>query len=164
MVPRITLASRLFKYNCIDAYIYHYIKYYLKCSKTKNKLLKSIRKIKLNKLGLRIGIEVDPCILDKSTIIYHQNIVINSNAKIGKNVKFHGNNCVGNNGKTLDAPVIGDNVDIGFGAVIIGGVNIPNNCKIGANAVVISSFNEEGLTIVGNPARAVESKKPKNSI
>lgn len=164
MGPRITLFSKLFKNNCIDAYIYRYKKYYIKCSNTKNRFIKSIRKIILNKLAFKIGIEVEPGILDESTIIYHQNIVINSYAKIGKNVRFHGNNCVGNNGKTLDAPVIGDNVDIGFGAVIIGGVNIPNNCKIGANAVVISSFYEEGLTIVGNPAHAVTLKEPKNSI
>lgn len=158
MSINITLASKLFKYNCTDAYIYRYKKYYKKCSNTRNGLLKKIRKIRLNKLGLNIGIEVDPNILDESTVIYHQNIVINSYAKIGKNVQFHGNNCIGNNGKTLDAPIIGDNVDIGFGAVIIGGVNIPNNCKIGANAVVVTSFYEEGLTIVGNPARAVIPK------
>ena len=59
---------------------------------------------------------------------------------------------------------IGDDVDIGFGAVIIGGVKIPNNCKIGANAVVITSFYEEGLTLVGNPAHAVVSKGKENEV
>ena len=164
MEPTISFASKVFKYNCTDAYIYRYKKYYTRCSNTKNRILKWVRKLRLNRLGLNIGIEVEPGILDESTIIYHQNIVINSYAKIGKNVRFHGNNCVGNNGKTLDAPTIGDDVDIGFGAVIIGGVKIPNNCKIGANAVVITSFYEEGLTLVGNPAHAVVSKGKENEV
>ena len=65
---------------------------------------------------------------------------------------FHGNNCIGNNGKTEDCPVIGDNVDIGFGAIIIGNVKIADNVKIGANAVVTKSCLEEGATLVGIPA------------
>ena len=52
-------------------------------------------------------------------------------------------------------PQIGDNVDIGVGAKIIGDVTIANGIKIGANAVVNKSFNEENITIVGCPARKV---------
>ncbi len=155
-MEQLTVASKLFKYNCIDAYIHKYKKYYLICSNTKNKVLQKLRKIKLNKLGFKIGIEIEPGIIDETTKIYHQNLVINSYAKIGKNVSFHGNNCIGNNGKTLEAPIIGDNVDIGFGALIIGGVKIANNITIGAGAVVVDSFEEEGITIAGVPARKVK--------
>ena len=35
---------------------------------------------------------------------------------------------------------IGDNVDIGVGAKIIGNVTIADNCKNGAGAVVVSDF------------------------
>ncbi|MBT0889312.1 hypothetical protein KJR38_03095 [Streptococcus lutetiensis] len=52
-------------------------------------------------------------------------------------------------------PVIGNNVDIGVGAKIIGNVTIADGIKIGANAVVNKSFYEEGITIVGVPARKV---------
>lgn len=146
-----------FKYNCIDFVIAKYMKLYLKCSCfTKNSIKYKLYKLRLNKLGFRLGFEIEPGILDKSTIIYHQNIVINGFAKIGKNVKFHGSNCVGNNGYTLDAPVIGNNVDIGFGAVIIGKVEIADDCIIGANAIVTKSFLEKGSVIAGCPAKKIK--------
>ena len=51
--------------------------------------------------------------------------------------------------------MIGNNVDIGVGAKIIGPVEIGDNIRIGANAVVVDSFNESGVTIVGVPAHIV---------
>lgn len=74
---------------------------------------------------------------------------------IGQGCCLHGNNCIGNDGKSGGAPVIGKNVDIGFGAVIIGDIQIADNCKIGAGAVVVHSCLEEGSTLVGVPARRV---------
>ena len=56
----------------------------------------------------------------------------------------------------------GDNVDIGVGAKIIGGVTIADNIKIGANAVVTKSFYEEGITLVGVPARKLERSLNEN--
>lgn len=51
------------------------------------------------------------------------------------------------------APVIGNNVEIGVGAKIIGDIYIADNIKIGAGAVVTKSFYEEGITLVGIPAK-----------
>ena len=48
-------------------------------------------------------------------------------------------------------PVIGNNVYIGAGAKILGGIKIVNNVKIGANAVVLKDV-PEGVTVVGIPA------------
>ena len=39
-------------------------------------------------------------------------------------------------------PCIRENVDVGIGAKIIGGVTIADEIKIGANAVVTKSFEE----------------------
>lgn len=50
-------------------------------------------------------------------------------------------------------PQIGNNVEIGVGAKVIGNITIADNIKIGANAVVTKSFDEEGITLVGIPAR-----------
>jgi serine O-acetyltransferase len=52
-------------------------------------------------------------------------------------------------------PWVGDNVTIGAGAKIIGGVRIGNNCVIGANAVVLCDL-EPGSIAVGVPARVVK--------
>lgn len=90
-------------------------------------------------------------------LIYHKGfLVVNYQARIGKNARFHGCNCVGNN--HTGVPVIGDNADFGVGASVIGGVRIANNVKIGAGAVVTKDILQEGVTVVGIPARIVEKK------
>jgi serine O-acetyltransferase len=56
--------------------------------------------------------------------------------------------------KNLDepgAPYIGDNVDIGAGAKVLGKIRIGNNVLIGANAVVISDVPDNSIA-VGVPA------------
>ena len=50
------------------------------------------------------------------------------------------------------APVIGNNVQIGAGAKIIGGVRISEGAVIGANAVVITDIPARCLA-VGVPAK-----------
>lgn len=49
-------------------------------------------------------------------------------------------------------PVIGDNVFIGAGARVLGGIDVGDNAVIGANAVVIHDV-PAGVTAVGVPAR-----------
>lgn len=124
-----------------------------------NKAIALYYERKKNKIGNQLGFYIDiNCFDEGLTIFHHGSIIVNPNAKIGKNCKLHGNNCIGNNGITEECPVIGDNVDIGFGAVIIGNVEIANDIIIGANAVVNKSFRESGITIAGVPARKVTRK------
>lgn len=111
---------------------------------------------KKNKLGLRLGIEIGPNCFGKGLQIFHSgSIIINTNVKAGENCFLHGANCIGNNGKTNDAPILGDNVDIGYGAVIIGNITVASNVKIGANAVVTRSITEENSSYVGIPAKKI---------
>lgn len=109
-----------------------------------------------NRLGEKLGLEVDTSNIESGLLIYHYNVVINGNSQIGKNCHLHGNNCVGNDGKTNYCPIIGDNVSLGVGAAVIGNVRIANNIKIAAGAVVVHSFLEEGITIGGIPARKIK--------
>ncbi len=81
--------------------------------------------------------------LGKNIKIFHRGIVINDNAIIGDGVKFHGNNCIGNNGKNNKAPTVGKNVDVGVGSVLIGDITIANEIIIGANTMVNKSFLEK---------------------
>ena len=70
-----------------------------------------------------------------------------------------GDNCRIRNGVTIGlrrveekvAPVIGDNVDIGAGAKLLGPIRIGNNVVIGANAVVITDVPDDSIA-VGVPA------------
>ena len=112
---------------------------------------------KKNSLGIRLGIEIGPNCFEKGLQIYHTgSIIVNSDVKAGENVKLHGNNCIGNNGISEKVPKIGNNVDIGYGAVLIGDIVIANNVKIGANAVVNHSILEDGCTVVGIPAKIIK--------
>ena len=114
---------------------------------------------KKHKLGNQLGFLVGPNSCGEGlTLSHHGTIIINPEARIGNNCIFHGNNCVGNKGEHGPTPRIGNNVDIGFGAVIIGDVRIADNVKIGANAVVTKSVLDEGVTIVGVPGRYLKVK------
>lgn len=53
--------------------------------------------------------------------------------------------------------VIGDDVWIGYGAMIMSGVNVANGCVIGANAVVTED-TEPYSVYVGVPARKINER------
>ena len=109
---------------------------------------------KLRKLGYKCGITASPnCIGPGVSFRHYGSIIINKNAKIGKNCIIH--SCV-NIGVGKDGvPQIGDNVYIGPGAKLYGGIVIGNNITIGANAVVNKSFTKEGSLIVGIPSKCI---------
>lgn len=48
--------------------------------------------------------------------------------------------------------MLGNNVDVGAGAAIIGNVHIGNNVLIGANSVVTHDIPDNAI-VAGNPAR-----------
>jgi serine O-acetyltransferase len=79
-------------------------------------------------------------------IVLSDHVVIGENCSIGPGVVI-GTRGLGDTG----VPVIGNNVYIGVGAKVLGGVTIGNGAKIGANAVVLSDI-PEGATAVGVPA------------
>ncbi len=85
-------------------------------------------------------------------MIYHTGgVVINHRAVIGKNCTLRHNVTIGARYGDKDVPVIGDNVSIGTGAVVIGEITIGNNVAIGANAVVLHDVPDNHIA-VGNPA------------
>ena len=115
--------------------------------------------IKKNNLSLKLGIEINPFHCGKGVRICHPNVVINGYT--GDNCIFHGNNVIGNKktGAKTDIPKIGNNVDIGTGAIIIGDVVIADNCVIGAGAVVTKSFSKPSTVIAGVPAKEISGEK-----
>ncbi len=112
--------------------------------------------IKIKKLGLNLKIEIAPNRVGEGIRICHPNVIING--FVGENCVFHGNNVLGNKvtGERNQVPKIGSNVDIGIGAMIIGDVEIADNCIIGAGAVVTKSFTTPGSVIAGVPAKLIK--------
>ena len=123
----------------------------------KNKLLQYYYGRKKNILGARLGFFIAAGCFDTGLMIYHYgSIIVNPKSRIGKNCTIHGNCCIGSKGTFPDdSPVIGNNVDIGQNAQILGGITIADGVKVGAGAVVTKSIEEPGVTVVGIPARIV---------
>ena len=122
-----------------------------------NKLLFFYYSRKKNLLGERLGIDAETRNVETGLIIYHiGSVIINGGAVIGKNCILHGQNCIGNKGASNSpCPHIGDNVEIGVGAKIIGDVQIANGIRIGAGSVVVQSFTDKNVIRGGVPARIV---------
>lgn len=148
--------------------IWKYIKYlrkseyYMNTNKNKN-IIRYIKYLfyerKKNKLGNKIGFYIPPNTFEKGLFIaHHGSIIINPMVHVGQNCILHGDVCIGNNGEDNGAPQIGNNVDIGIGAKILGDIKIGNNIKIGANAVVVKSFINDGDTIIGIPGKLLGGK------
>lgn len=78
-------------------------------------------------------------------------------AKIGNDVIIRQNTTFGIARMTdlTGRPIIGDNVDIGAGAVVIGPIEIGNDTFIGANAVVTKDI-PAGSTVGGVPAKVLK--------
>ena len=66
---------------------------------------------------------------------------------------------IGANGGSDKAPIIGNDVYIGPGAVIYGDIRIADGCYIGANAVVNKSIVEPHSVVVGAPAKIIKTDK-----
>lgn len=146
------LKCRLLKEH--EYYIWKYICFLRKEENSRILPIKYFWRRKKNIIGAKLGITIYENVFEEGLHIWHYgNIVVNGYAKVGKGCILHGDNCIGNNGKDDYAPVIGNSVDIGVGAKIIGNIKIANNIKVAAGAVVINSFEEEGITIGGIPAR-----------
>ncbi|CAN7567084.1 serine O-acetyltransferase [Pararhizobium sp. LjRoot238] len=83
-------------------------------------------------------------------------IIVHGHCVIGDDVTIRQGVTLGNKGagQLAGAPRIGNRVDIGAGAKIIGNVTIGDDVRIGANAVVLTDVPSHSLA-VGVPARIV---------
>jgi serine O-acetyltransferase len=87
--------------------------------------------------------------------IYHfGNIFIHSATIIGRNCTLRQGVTIGNRLPDGPAPVLGDDVELGAYAQVLGDVRIGNGAKIGAMTVVLCDV-PAGATAIGIPARIV---------
>lgn len=118
------------------------------------KLFSLIYKILYKFIQIITGIEL-PCEAEigSNFIIDHfGGIVVSGYTKIGDNCRIRNGVVIGlKNIEEVGAPEIGNNVDIGAGAKVLGKIKIGNNVLIGANAVVITDVPDNSIA-VGVPA------------
>jgi len=118
------------------------------------KLFSLIYKVLFKLAQIVTGVEL-PCevLIGRNFVIDHfGGIVISGYAKFGDNCRIRNGVVVGL--RRVDepcAPSIGNNVDIGAGAKVLGNITIGDNVVIGANAVVLSNVPANSIA-VGVPA------------
>jgi serine O-acetyltransferase len=124
----------------------------------------TIAYIILNKLaeivcGIVIGATAN--IGRRLCIEHHGCIVIHGNTVIGDDCLIRHGVTLGNTGMDdpLGAPVVGDRVQIGAGAKILGRVRVGNDVIIAANAVVIRDVPDFAV-VGGVPARVIKIRVP----
>lgn len=125
------------------------------------KLFSLIYKVLFKFVQIITGIEL-PCevVVGRNFVIDHfGGIVISGYARFGDDCRIRNGVVVGlkNVGEPI-APIIGNNVDIGAGAKVLGNIRVGNNVVIGCNAVVLIDVPDDALA-VGVPA-TVKLKKP----
>lgn len=84
-------------------------------------------------------------------------IIISCNAKVGKNCRIFHQVTIGTNGK--GDPVIGDNVEIGAGAKVLGPIMVGNNVKIGANVVITRDIPDNSVVKMIEPQIIIKTNE-----
>ncbi len=109
-------------------------------------------------IELPCEVEIGPGIV----IDHFGGIIVSGYAKLGRDCRLRNDVVIGlRNVENPVAPVLGDRVDIGAGAKILGAIRIGNDVLIGANAVVLCDV-PDGCIAVGVPA-TVRPRREKQS-
>lgn len=148
---QITLRKLEFYTNCHGSIIHKIKKVYLK--------------FRFKKMSRQLGFSFPINVCDAGLSIAHYGVlVVNGNAKIGKNCRIQEMVCIGATNGNDAAPKIGNDCFIGSGAKIIGDIQISDGVAIGANSVVCKSILEPNTTWAGVPAKKVSDKGAKENL
>lgn len=80
----------------------------------------------------------------------HGNVKIGNNCIVRQNTTFG----IKNLSNLHEAPMIGNNVNIGCGSVLLGNIKVGDNVTIGANSVVVRDI-ESNVTVAGIPTKII---------
>lgn len=112
-------------------------------------------RILYNHYKYKLGIDIPPGTrIGPGLYIGHfGGIVVSPHSVIGANCNLSPGVIIGrkNSGGSPGTPILGNNIYVGPGVKIIGGINVGDNCVIGANAVVVKDC-PSGSIMAGIPA------------
>ena len=83
-------------------------------------------------------------------------LVVHQKARIGSGCTLRHGVTLGERLKNGPLPVLGDRVEMGSNAVVLGGVSIGDGAVVGAGSVVLHDVSA-GTVVAGNPAKPIRS-------
>lgn len=155
-----SLKARILRYDSyfISRYFYHLRM--IECHELTppqsllNKILIGWHKYRLRVYGRITGCQIPPKTIDFGIKIYYWGwMIVNSKAKIGKNLTIYPGVTVG--GAKTGVPTIGDNVFLGLGCKVFGGIHIGDNVVVAPNAVVVKDVPANCI-VGGVPAKIIK--------
>ena len=114
--------------------------------------------IDLNTISVGEGSIISPQVIVGAGVSFGKNVIVRQQAIVSHDSKI-GDYCfIGPNAGIMGEVTIGSNTFIGAKALIRDNITIGKNCIIGMGAVVTKSI-PDNTTVVGNPAKAIQTKK-----
>ncbi|PBC51101.1 hypothetical protein CJ179_10060 [Rhodococcus sp. ACS1] len=114
-----------------------------------------IRQLHLKVVGIITGISIPPGVFGPGLSIPHYgSVIVNNKVRAGRFCRIHSGVNIGESRGF--APVLGDGVYFGPGAVAYGDIAIGDRSVVGANSVVNRSFGND-VVIAGAPAKQIGS-------
>ena len=92
-------------------------------------------------------------------LIHSEGVVINSKTRGGSRIYVEHQVTIG--AERNETPALGNDIFVGAGAKIVGGITIGDHARVGANAVVVKDVPEYA-TVGGIPARVLRMRSPDN--
>lgn len=130
--------------------------YYLNTGK---KVRGSLYKLRLRRIQKKYGMHVALNACGKGLQIAHLGpVLMNGQVTIGENCTIHMNAGIVAGGTDDAAPTLGNNVMVGFGAVVTGGIIVADGVAIGANSVVNKDVLEKNISVAGAPAKKISDR------
>lgn len=147
----------------ITGHCYFLVRMYRKGNWFYKHHIKLIPEYYKKKMLKKYACEISPyATIGEGLRIHHSvGIVVGHEVIIGRNCEIFQNVTIGSNRKERDGrmmPIIGDNVSIGSGAVVVGAIKIGNNVMIGANSYVDKDVPDNAL-VVGVPMRIINRER-----
>lgn len=125
-------------------------------SRLRNRLNRALR----DALSLTLGTDFRCRHFGSQLFLPHPfGIVVHAGVVLGDGCTLFQHVTIGETTTRPGVPVLGDDVVVGAGAVILGAIKVGDGARVGANAVVLDDVDADTI-VVGNPARPIDKHVP----